>query len=325
MGLVQRRRFVLAASALLAAPRSASAQPRTVRIGVLSPRRDSVILRPVLGRLGELGYVEGKNLLLEYRSADGVVDRFPKLARELIEAKCDLIFASGSVYPARALRDATTTIPIVIVAIEYDPVKTGIVASLSRPGLNITGVALSTPELSAKRVEILHEALPEATGFLVFTDSYSAEQLEAIRQAAARLRVRVFAYEFTSRPYAFDHAFNQGEKAKAAALLLPTSPDFFDRRATIYEMAMKRRLPLVVGGSAWWTGTGWLLGYGVIADKTYARAGDIAASILRGKSAGEIPVEQPSDFEFAVNLRTARALGITIPQSVMVRASRVIE
>ena len=322
---MERRRFALAAGALLAAPRTAWTQPRTVRIGVLSPRRNSVILRPVLGRLRELGYVEGKNLLLEYRSAEGVVDRFPQLARELIDAKCDLIFASGSVYPARALRDATTTIPIVIVAIEYDPVKAGIITSLRRPGRNITGVALSTPELSAKRVEILYEALPEAARFLVFTDSYSAEQLEAIRQAAARLRMQVFVHEFASRPYAFDHAFDQGEKAKAAALLLPTSPDFFDRRATIYEMVMKRRLPLVVGGSAWWTGTGWLLGYGVIVDKTYARAGDIAASILKGKNPGEIPVEQPDDFEFAVNLRTARALGVTIPQSVMVRASRVIE
>jgi ABC-type uncharacterized transport system substrate-binding protein len=322
---VQRRTLVLAAAALLAAPRFAWTQPRTVRIGVLSPRRNSVILRPVLGRLRELGYVEGRNLLLEYRSADGAVDRFPQLARELVEAKCDLIFASGSVYAARALRAATTTIPIVIVAIEYDPVKTGIVASLRRPGRNITGVALSTPEVAAKRLEILREALPQATRLLAFTDSYSKEQVEALRQAAERLRVQLFVHAFASRPYAIDQAFDQGEKAGVAALILPTSPDFFDRRATIYDTAMKRRLPVVVGGSAWWTDTGWFFGYGVIVDKTYARAGDIAASILKGKSPSEIPVEQPADFELAVNLRTAKTLGITIPQSVLVRASRAVE
>jgi len=325
MGLVQRRRLLVAFGGLLVAPPSAWTQPRTVRIGVLSPRRESVILKPVLARLSELGYVEGRNLRLEYRSADGVVDRFPGLARELIEAKCDLIFAAGSMYPARALRDATTSVPIIIVAIDYDPVKTGIVTNLRRPGGNITGVAFSAPEVVAKRVEFLREVLPQATRFLVFSDPYSAEQFESMRQTAQQLGVQLVAHTFESRPYAFEAAFEQGEKAGVAALLLPTSPVFFDRRATIYEIAMKRRLPLAVGGSAWWTGTGWLVGYGVIVDKTYARAGDIAASILKGKPPGEIPVEQPSDFEFAVNLRTAKAIGIKIPQSVLVRASRIVE
>ena len=325
MRLWQRRRFVIAAGALLVASRSPLAQPRTARIGVLSPRGQSVILRPVLARLAELGYVEGRNLRLEYRSADGVVDRFPALARELIAARCDVIFAAGTAHAARALRDATTSVPIVIVAIDYDPVKAGIVTNMRRPGRNITGVALSTPEVVAKRVEILREALPQATRFLVFTDEYSVEQFEAMRHTAERLRVPLVTYRFQVRPYTFDAAFEQGDKAGAAALLLPTSPDFFDRRAEIYEMALRRKLPVAVGGSAWWTGTGWFVGYGVIADKTYGRAGDIAASILSGKNPGEIPVEQPSDFEFAVNLKTARAISIPIPQSVMVRASRVVE
>jgi len=322
---MQRRRFLWAGAGILLSPCSAWTQIRSVRIGVLSPRRDSVILRPVLGRLREFGYIEGKNLDVEYRSADGAVERFPKLARELVDAKCDLIFASGSVYPARALRDATATIPIVIVAIEYDPIKAGIVASLGRPGANITGVTLSAPEVFAKRLELLHELLPQATRFLVFTDSYTNEQFEAMRQTAGRLRVELSTYAFGSPPYAFDPAFDQAEKIGAAGLLLPTAPTFFDRRAVIYETALKRRLPVVVGGSAWWTGTGWLLGYGVIADHTYARAGDIAASILKGKKPGDIPIEQPSEFEFAINLKTAKALGITVPQSVMVRASRVVQ
>ena len=322
---MQRRRILWAGAGLLVPPRFAWTQPRSVRIGVLSPRRDSVILRPVLGRLSEFGYVDGKNLRVEYRSADGAVERFPKLARELVDAKCDLIFASGSVYPARALRDATTTIPIIIVAIEYDPVKAGLVESLGRPGRNITGVTLSAPEVFAKRLELLHELLPHATRFFIFTDSYTNEQFEAMRQTAGRLRVQLSSYAFGSPPYAFDRAFDQAEKTGAAALLLPTAPIFFDRRAVIYETALKRGLPVVVGSSAWWTGAGWLLGYGVIADKTYARAGAIAVNILKGTDPGVIPVEQPSDFEFAVNLKTAKALGITIPQSLMVRASRVVE
>lgn len=325
MGLVQRRRFLWVGAGLLVLPCFAWTQPQSVRIGVLSPRRESVILRPVLGRLSELGYVEGRNLRVEYRSADGVVDRFPALARELVDAKCDVIFAAGSIFPAQALRDATRSIPIVIVAIDYDPVKTGIVANLRRPGGNITGVALSTPEVVGKRVELLHEVLPQAARFLVFSDSYSADQLEAMRQTARRLGIALVAHAFESRPYDFDAAFERGQKEKVAALLLPTSPVFFDRRAAIYEAALKRRLGVVVGSSAWWTGSGWFLGYGVLADKTHARAGDIAASILKGKKPGDIPVEQPSDFELAINLTTAKALGITIPQSVMVRASRVVQ
>jgi putative ABC transport system substrate-binding protein len=322
MRLVQRRRLVFAAAALLTVPRSAWTQSRTVRIGVLSPRRESVILRPVLARLGELGYVEGRNLRLEYRSADGVVDRFPGLARELLEAKCDLIFAAGSMHAARALRDATESVPIIIVAIDYDPVNAGIVTNLRRPGRNITGVALSTPEVVGKRVEILHEVLPRAKRFLVFSDPYSSEQLETMRQMAKRLQVELVVHTFESRPYAFDAAFEQGEKEGVAALLLPTSPVFFDRRAAIYELALKRRLALVVGSSPWTNGSGWLLRIG---DKTYVRAGDIAGSILKGKKPGEIPIEQPSDFEFTVNLQTAKALGIKVPQSVLVRATRVME
>jgi putative ABC transport system substrate-binding protein len=321
----QRRRLLAGAGALLIAPSIVRPQARSVRVGVLSPRRESVILRPALARLAELGYVRGKNLTVEYRSADGVIERFPQLARELVDAKCEVIFASGSVYAARALREATTTIPIIIVAIEYDPVRAGIITNLPRPGGNITGVVLSALELVAKRVEILHEVLPQATRFSVFADPYSKEQFENMRLAAERLRLQLLPHAFETRPYAFDLAFDQAEKAKASAVILPTSPVFFDRRASIYEMALKRRMPLAVGGSFWWTGHGWFLGYGVIADKTYARAGDIAATILKGKPPGDIPVEQPSDFEFALNMRTAKVLGVAIPPAVMVRASRLVE
>jgi putative ABC transport system substrate-binding protein len=321
---MKRRAFVAAGTALLAG-RAFAQQKRTVRIGVLSPRPKSVILGPVLGRLRELGYVEGRNLILEYRSAGGVADRFPALARELVAAKCDVIFAAGSIHPALALRDATSDVPIVIVAIDYDPVKAGIVQNLRRPGGNITGVYLSILELVSKRVEILHEVLPKATRFLTFADAYSVDQVEAMRQTAERRKMQLITHTFGSPPYAFAHAFERGEKAKVEALLLPTSPPYFDGRETIYELALKRRMPLGVGGSAWWAGTGWLLGYGVIVEKSYARAGDIAASILNGTSAGEIPVEQPSDFELAINLRTAKSLGLAIPQAVMVRASRIVE
>jgi putative ABC transport system substrate-binding protein len=325
MGQLERRQFLLAAGGIIAAPRIALAQKRSVRIGLLSPRRGSVILQPVLKRLAERGYVEGKNLLVEYRSADGVVERLPPLARELIEAKCDLIFAAGTVHAARALIDAKSAIPIVFVAIEYDPVRAGIVSDLRRPGGNVTGIHLSIPALVAKRVELLREMLPRARRYFVFTDRFTKEQLVSAQRAAEQLRVDIIPAVLEKPPYDFGSAFEHGRKAEVDVLLLLTSPVFFDRRETIYELAMKHRLPVSVGSSAWWTGTGWLVGYGVITDRSYARAGDIAASILEGKNPGEIPVEQPTDFEFGINLKTAKALGITIPQAILVRANRVIE
>ena len=324
---MQRRAFILALGTLLA-PSLALAQARTVRIGFLAPRpRPRVVsIPPILKRLAELGYVEGKNLIVEYRSSDGVMERFPSLARELIEAKCDVIIAVGIVQAARALIDEKASVPIVILGITCDPVQAGIVPNLQRPGANITGVHFAASALAAKRLEILSEVVPKAKRYLVLADPQTTEQLEGARQAAQRLQLEVVPITFEKPPYDFESAFEQGRKAKVEALLLPDSAIFLAQRERIGELALKHRMPAAAPAHYFDSAAnGLLFGYGANLDRTSARAADIAASILRGKKPGDIPVEQPTEFEFVINLKTVKALGISLPGSVVVRADRVIE
>ena len=303
---------------------TAAEQVRHVRIGILSPRPISAYFRAVLKRLGELGYVPGKNLIVDYRSADGVAERFPALARDLVLAKNDLLFAIGAEQAARALIDAKAGSPIILLAVDYDPVKAGLVSSLRRPGGNVTGMMLLTPQLAGKRLELLREILPRAQRFLVFTDGYTLEQLESLRAAADKLQVRLIVETFGSLPYDFESAFRRGVTAGAEALLILQSPVHSDERVRIFELAMKHRMPSfasTVGHSE----VGHLLSYGVDPATAFSRAGDIAVSILKGTKAGDIPVEQPMTFDLTVNLKTAKAMGITIPQTIMVRATRMIQ
>ena len=323
-----RRRLVGAAFALLALAPSASrialSQARLVRIGFLGPLPISLYFPSVLKRLAELGYVEGKNLVVDYRSADGVVERFPTLARDLIRAKCDLIVAAGSDHPARALVEAKTDVPVVILAVDYDPVKAGIVSNLRRPGGNFTGMFLPQSTLATKRLQLLREVMPNAKRFLVLADSFSIEQLDAVRRAAEQLRVAIVIETFEAPPYALDSAFAKGHAAGTEAVVVLSSPVLYRLRSKISELAIKRRLPSI-SGQVLDAEADFLIGYGVPPDKAFIRAGDIAASILKGAKPGDIPVEQPTVFDFGVNLKTAKALGISIPPSIMLRANRVIE
>ena len=321
---MNRRDTVFALASLAAAPRTTFAQARTVRFGILVGRRNSSYLAPILKRLGELGYAEGRNLVVEYRSADGALERFPPLARELIEAKCDVIFAIGAEQAARALVDAKSPIPVVIIASDYDPVKSGIVASLRRPGGNFTGVVVTQLELSAKRLEIMREILPAATRYLVLGDATTKDQLDATRQAARQLRVEIIAETFGPLPYDFEAALARNRAARIEALIVPSSAHLSDQRAKISELAMKHRLPASIANS-WGDEGAFLLHYTANLPKLGARAAEIAASILRGAKPAEIPVEQPTIYEMVINLKTARALGIKMPQSVLVRADRVVE
>lgn len=321
---MNRRDTLVTLAALAAAPRTAFAQARAARIGILVGRRNSTYLAPILKRLGELGYAEGRNLVVEYRSADGALERFPPLARELIEAKCDVIFAIGAEQAARALVDARSPIPVVIIASDYDPVKSGIVASLRRPGGNVTGVVVTQIELSAKRLEIMREILPAATRYLMLSDASTKDQLDATRQAARQLRVEIIAETFGSPPYDIEAAFARSRTSRVEALIIPSSAHLSDQRAKLSELAMKHRLPASTAN--YWDDEGaFLLRYTANLPKQGARAAEMATSILRGAKPAEIPVEQPTIYEMVINLKTARALGIKMPQSVLVRADRVIE
>jgi putative ABC transport system substrate-binding protein len=321
-----RRRFLEAMFLALSAgaPALTLAQTQTVRIGYLVGRQNSTPLPGILKRLAELGYVEGKNLIIDYRSADGVAERYPSLARDLIRAKSDLIFAVGSEHAARALLEAKTNVPVVILAIDYDPVKAGLVASLRRPGGNITGMVRMQPQLAAKQLELLREIVPRAKRILVLSDPFTTEQLEAVRQAAATIRVDLIVQTFAAPPYDLEGAFSRGVAGKAEAVIALTSAAFSDVRASTARLAMKHRLPSI-GATARATEVGYLLSYGVNSATAFNRAADIAVSILKGAKPGDIPVEQPTHFEVVINMKTARALGITVPPSVLVRAERIIE
>lgn len=322
---MKRRGSVFSIAAIAAMPRIVAAQARKVRIGVLVGRRNSTFLPPALKRLAELGYVEGRNLVVDNRSADGVAERFPPLARELIETRWDLIFAIGTELAARALIDAKSPIPVVFIANDYDPIKAGIASSLRRPGGNITGVVLSQIEVAAKRMEIMREILPKAARYLVLSDVFTKDQLEATQLAARQLGVGVVPEIFGAPPYDVEAAFAK-HRARVDALMVLTSPQLFDLRARVAESATKHRLPASVGFPVKsWGEAGFLLSYTADQDKLSARAGDIAARILKDANPAEIPVEQPTTYEMVINLKTARALNIRMPQSVLVRADRVIE
>ena len=318
--MITRRKLIIALGAC--APQIAFGQTPSVRIGVLAARNPSIVFPQVLARLGELGYVEGKNLIVDYRSADGVAERFPPLARDLIRAKCDLIFAVGPLHAARALLDAKVDVPVVVLAVDYDPVKAGIVASLRRPGGNVTGISSLSSSLMPKRLELLREIVPKAKRILVLSDLFTIEQLESVRQAAVQLRVEIVVETFATLPYDLEAAFARGRKAGADALFVLSSPALTDRQTRIGELVRQYRLP-VAGVGSLMEETGMIFTYDAV--KPYVRAGDMAASILKGAKAGDIPMEQPKEFELVVNLKAAKALKISVPQSILLRANRVIE
>ena len=318
-----RRRTLVQALGFLFAPSIAIGQARPVRIGVLAPVAKSRFLPAALKRLEELGYVEGKNLVIDYRSTEGVAERGPALARELIRANSDLILAIVNEQGVRALLEAKAVPPVVSVWVLYDPVKAGIISSLRRPGGNITGMFFPVFELAAKHMELMREIVPKAKRYLVLADPFTDLQLEFVRKAAEQLRVEIVVERFAALPYDFDSAFVKGKAAGTEAVIVLDSAAWGPMRK-IAELAVKHRLPSVVNVQHFGE-LEFLIGYGANFDTAFVRLGDIMASILKGVKPADIPVEQPTQLELAVNQKTAKALGIKIPQSIMLRATRVIE
>lgn len=326
-----RREFLVALGSTLAWPRFAGAQPaeRTYRIGWLSTGSISLSRTEpynvaFVQRLSELGFVEGRNLVIEYRAAEGRTERLAELAVDLVQTKFDVLLAPGPEVSLIALERASRDTPIVVVANDYDPVATGHIASLARPGGRITGVSQLQSELPAKRLELLKELLPKARRIAVFSDTATAGQLEAARTSAKRLGVVLQVIEFKRAPYDYEHAFAEAVRARAEALLALVSGLFVPARRRITELALKHRLPSMFGNYLW-AEAGGLLTYGPNFSEFYRRAAEQVSRILKGSNPAEMPVEQPTTFELVINLKTAKALGITIPQSIRVRADRLIE
>lgn len=313
------RRHLLTILALAPLTR-ALAQQKAAKIGVLGPSKveHSVYSPGVVRRLAELGYKD-----IEYRSTDGVPELYTKYARELVALKCSLAIAIGVESAARALQDTRTPMPIVFLAVDYDPVEKGIVANLRKPDRNTTGVYVPQNELVAKRMELMRDTLPSARRMMVLTDLFSRDQVAPTRKAAEAMRFQVTLFDFPRKPYGYAAAFEAARKAETETLMTLSSPVFSLERAAIAELAAKHRIP-AIGSSLRQADAGFLFALGANIGKVTGRTAEIAARILRGAKPEDIPVEQGDEFELAVNSKTAAALGVKVPERVLARATRIV-
>lgn len=311
---------------LFAAPLGAHAQQATKvpRIGYLSPRPGpSFYDEAFLKGLRDFGYIEGQNVVVEYRWANWESDRLAAFAAELARLKVDVIVATGGSAPAVAAKNATRVIPITFVT--GDPVGLGLVPNLSRPGGNLTGMNIFTNELNVKRLELLKETLPGATRVGVLSNPGPPTYRLARRNledAARSLGVRLHIGEVRG-PSELESAFSTVRKERVEALLVVNDPMLFAQRGRIADLAAKNRLP---GIYEWreFSEAGGLMSYGADLADLYRHAATYVDKILKGAKPADLPIEQPTKFELVINLKTAKALDVTIPQSVLVRADEVI-
>ena len=313
---------------LIALSISAEAQQpqRIPRIGVLSVTSPATIaarLDAFRQALRELGYVEGKNIVIEYRYADGNLDRVPALAAEMVRLNVDVIVTGGSA-ATRPAKEATATIPIVM-AQDTDPVGNGFVASLARPGGNITGLSIVAPELSGKQLELLKEIVPKLSRVAVLGHSNEPSYIQLRKEmelAGKALKIQIQFLDARS-PKDVETAFRETTKRHADAVLVPTTPIVGSQRAQIADLAVKNRLPAMYGQPEY-VDVGGVMFYGTSITDLFRRAATYVDKILKGAKPADLPVEQPKKFEFIINLKAAKQIGLTIPPNVLARADRVI-
>ncbi|MSP41396.1 MAG: ABC transporter substrate-binding protein [Deltaproteobacteria bacterium] len=319
---IQRLATFFLTSASLAEAQQTTKITRIGFLGAASQSATSARIEAFRQGLRELGYVEGKNIVIEYRWAEGKIERLPDLAAELVHLKVDVIVTS-SASPTRAAKDVTTTIPIVM-ANDNDPVGSGHVASLARPGGNVTGVSTFAPELTGKQLELLKEILPKLSRVAVLgtsTNSGQAQVLKEIEIAAQAFKVQM-QYLDVLDPKDIEPAFRAATKGRAGELLVLAAPVLFSQRAQIAELAVKHRLPAIYAQIDY-TEAGGLMYYGTNTPDLYRRAATFVDKILKGRTPADLPVEQPMKFEFIISLKAAKQIGLTIPPNVLVRATRV--
>jgi putative ABC transport system substrate-binding protein len=325
---LDRRRFVIGAGALLAAPATAYGQRagKVYRIGVLgttSPRAHGAFVDAFREGLRERGYIEGKTVVLEYRWAENDYDRLPSLAAELVRLKVDLILTHGAP-GARAAKAATATIPIVV-AISGEAVATGLVQGLARPGGNVTGSTFSYSEVNAKRLELLKEAVPRVKRVAVLLNGANPGNVvtfEALAPTARSIGIEVV--QALARTAAdFEAAFARMVRSQCEALVVYEDPLFVAEAKRLAALAERHRLPSV--GFREYADAGGLLGFGVNFPDVWRRAASFVDRIFKGAKPADLPMEQPGKFDTVANLRTARALRLTIQPKVLLRADTVIE
>jgi putative tryptophan/tyrosine transport system substrate-binding protein len=320
--------IVAFALGLLTAQLTEAQQPTKVpRIGFLfasSPSNLSARFEGFRQGLRELGYIEGKNIVIERRFAEEKLERLPQLAADLVHLKVEVI-VTGRPTSTRAAKEATVTIPIVM-GQDSDPVGSGFVASLARPGGNITGLSSLAPEISGKRLELLKEIVPKLSRVAVFgtsTQAGNAQSLKETELAAGAFGVQLQYLDILG-PKDLETAFREARKGRADAALGLPSPVLLAQRTQVADLAVRSRMPAMYVASEF-VDAGGLISYGPNLADMYRRAATYVDKILKGAKPADLPVEQPTKFELVINLKTAKALGLTFPQSVLFRADQVIK
>ena len=319
------RRYFLLAFALTLFATAAWPQPNKVQvIGVLmiSAGAEDPIFLAMREGLRERGYVYNRDYRIEHRTALGQAERIPQLARELLALKVDVMVVSLE-RVVRTVKELTSTTPIVMVSYDHDPVASGLVASLNRPGGNVTGIATLTPDLVGKRLQILKETLPGLSRVAVFWDTFSRGQLQDLEPAARTLGIELQRIELTGA-YDFDAAYTFAEEHNARAALMLLSPRFFVRRMEIEALAQRHKMPIMHYDESV-VKAGGFISYGSSSSDLYKRAAYYIDRLLKGAKPQDLPIEQESRLKLVVNLKTAKALRITIPESVLLRADEVIQ
>jgi len=326
---VRRREFIALLGGAAAWPLAARAQQSTnkVSVGFLSVNAHSAMIARIDAfqrGLGDLGYIVGQNIAVEYRFAEGQPDRLRALADELVHLKVSVIVTEGTT-STRYAKEATSTIPIVM-AQDPDPVGMGFVASLARPGGNITGLSNLRTDLGGKRLEILKDTVPGLARVAIIGTSTTpgyAQSLVDVERAAGILTLRLQVLEILG-PQDIETAFQAATEGRAHAVLVLASPHLLSNRVRVADVAAKSRIPTIYYASDY-VKDGGLMSYGVSTTDLFRRAANYVDKIVKGAKAGDLPIEQPTRFEFIINLRSANAIGLTIPPVVLSRADEVIE
>jgi ABC-type uncharacterized transport system substrate-binding protein len=318
---------VLLAVAVIAQAQRPTKIPRLGYLSLLDPAGESARAESIRLGLRERGYIEGQNIAIEYRYAEGKRDRLPDLAAELVRLKVDIILVAGGIRPIGVAKNATKTIPIVMVGVAADPVETGLVESLARPGGNVTGIALLSRELGGKRLELLKEAVPKVARVAVLYESANPQSVlemkEVLPVAARALRLTLQPWEVRSADD-FERVFAALSKQRPDGLYVSSGPLMRAHQKRVVGLTLKSRLPSMYYYREF-VDAGGLMSYGADLADSYRRIATYVDKILKGAKPADLPVEQPTTFELVINLKTAKQIGLTIPQKVLARADKVIK
>ena len=318
---------VLLAVAVIAQAQQPKKVPRIGYLSLLDPAGESSRSEPIRLALRELGYIEGQNIAIEYRFGEGKRDRLPELAAELVRLKVDIILVAGGIRPIEATKNATKTIPIVMVGISADPVETGLIESLARPGGNVTGVTLLSRELGGKRLELLKEAVPKLATVAVLYESTNPQSVLEVKEllpvAARALRLTLQPWEVRSADN-FERVFASLSKQRPDGIYVSSGPLMRANQKRIVGLTLKSRLPSIYYDREF-VDAGGLMSYAADEAESYRRVAYYVDRILKGAKPADLPVEQPTKFELVINLKTAKQIGLTIPPELLARASRLIK